>query len=121
MALQAYTRIDSGVAVIELNGDITIGENAARLRDSIKQALADGQKNILLDLEHVAYIDSAGLGELVSCSAVADGQGADIKLVNLQKKVQGLLQITKLITVFETFEDEYEAVQSYRRINKAQA
>jgi anti-sigma B factor antagonist len=121
MALQAYTRIDSGVAVIELTGNVTIGESTAMLRETILQALAKGHKNILLDLEYVAYIDSAGLGELVGCSVLADAQRADIKLVHLQKKIQGLLQITKLITLFETFNDEDEAVQSFQRASGAEA
>jgi anti-sigma B factor antagonist len=113
--LQAYTRIDSGVAVLEFNGEVTLGQGAGLLRDTIVRALQQGHKKILLDLEEVSYIDSAGLGELVGCRPLARAQGAEIKLVHLQKRVQGLLQITKLITIFETFDDEYKAVQSFQQ------
>ena len=120
MSLQVYTRIDSGVAVIELDGNVTLGEGSSLLRDTIQDALAQGHKNILLDLENVGYIDSGGLGELVGRKASADAKGVDIKLVHLQKKVKGLLQITKLITIFETFEDENVAVKSFHRASSAQ-
>jgi anti-anti-sigma factor len=109
----------SGVAVIEFEGPITLGQGSAHLRDTVMKAIADGHKNILLDLEGVSYIDSGGLGELVSCYAVADARGADVKLVHLQ--VHGLLQLTKLITVFETFEDEEQAVRSFTRSAAAEA
>ena len=121
MSLRAYTRVHSGVAVIEFEGPITLGEGSALLRERVMKAVADGHKGILLDLEGVSYIDSGGLGELVSCNAVADARGADVKLVHLQKRVHGLLQLTKLITVFETFEDEEQAVHSFLRSNAAEA
>jgi anti-sigma B factor antagonist len=121
MSLQAYTRIDSGVAVIEFDGSVTLGEGSCLLRESIHNALAQGHKSILLDLEGVDYIDSSGLGELVGCNSLAGASGARIKLVNLQKKVKGVLQITKLVTIFETFEDENVAVKSFGRTNSAQA
>ena len=119
MSLRAYSRLDTGVAVIEFTGKVTLGQGAAFLRESITQTLADGYRNILLDLEHVTYIDSAGLGELVNCSKIARRQGADIRLVNLQKKINDLLQITKLTTLFQTFEDEYEAVRSFHQSGTA--
>jgi anti-sigma B factor antagonist len=121
MKLRAYTRVDSGVAVVELEGAITLGDELALLRDMVLGALTEGYTNILLDLEGVSYIDSAGLGELVACNALADGRGGDVKLLHLQKKIRGLLQITKLITIFETFEDEREAIQSFGRANVAPA
>jgi anti-sigma B factor antagonist len=121
MSLQAYTRKDSGVAVIEFDGSITLGQGASFLRETVEQVLDAGHKNILLDLEGVGYIDSAGLGELVGCNALANARGGTIKLVHLQKKINGLLQITKLITIFETFTDEYEAVRSFNRSTSAQA
>lgn len=120
MSLQAYTRMDRGVAVIELDGKITLGEGSGLLRDTVNQAITDGHKNILLDLEGVSYIDSAGLGELVGCNSFAKAHGATIRLVHLQKKIQGLLQITKLITMFDTFDDEDIAVRSFQRVNSAQ-
>jgi len=111
--------MDSGVAVIEFNGDVTLGQGAGLLRDTIFHELEQGQKKILVDLEEVSYIDSAGLGELVGCRSLAGKNGAEIKLVHLQKRVKGLLQITKLITIFETFDDEYKAVRSFQQTNSA--
>jgi anti-sigma B factor antagonist len=119
MKLRAYTRVDRGVAVIEFEGSVVLGDGLTLLRDMVTGALGEGYKNILLDLEGVSYIDSAGLGELVSCNALVDGHGGDVKLVHLQKKIKGLLQITKLITIFETFEDENEAIRSFKRTNAA--
>lgn len=121
MKLRAFTRVDSGVAVIELEGQIVLGEGLGLLREMVTGALTQGYNKILLDLEGVSYIDSAGLGELVSCNALADGRGGDVKLVHLQKKIKGLLQITKLITIFETFADEREAILSFHRANAAKA
>jgi len=121
MSLRAYTRLDSGVAVVELDGRILLGDGASFLRETVEQVLDAGHKNVLLDLEGVSYIDSAGLGELVACNKLAHSRGANIKLVHLQKKIKDLLQITKLITIFETFMDENEAVQSFNRSNSTQA
>jgi len=121
MKLRAYTRVDRGVAVIELMGGILLGDGLSLLREMINSALQEGYRNILLDLEEISYIDSAGLGELVSCNALVHAAGGDLKLVHLQKKIRGLLQITKLITIFEAFEDETEALLSFRRANAAPA
>jgi anti-sigma B factor antagonist len=112
MSLKTSTDVRQNVAIVRLDGNITLGEASGQLRDAIKQTLAAGHKAVLLDLGRVAYIDSAGLGELVGCYATASNNGAALKLLNLQKKVQGLMQITKLTTVFESFEDEAEAVRS---------
>jgi anti-sigma B factor antagonist len=112
--------MDSGVAVIELEGAITLGDGSSLLRDTIEAAVALGHKSILLDFEGVGYIDSAGLGELVGSNQSAKAAGANIKLVHLQKKVKGLLQITKLITMFESFEDESVAVKSFLGARSAQ-
>jgi anti-sigma B factor antagonist len=121
MSLRAYTRAHSGVTVIELEGAVTLGDGSAVLRDVIVKAVEDGHKAILVDLEAVDYIDSAGLGQLVGCNASARARGAELKLVHLQKKIHGLLQLTKLITIFETFEDEEEAVRSFQRSATAEA
>jgi anti-sigma B factor antagonist len=120
MKLQAYTRLDRGVAVIEFDGQITLGDGSGVLRDAVTRVIMDGHKNILLDLEGVSYIDSAGLGELVGSKTLAKAHGADIRLVHLQKKIQGLLQITKLITLFDTYDDEEVAVRSFPRADSAQ-
>lgn len=121
MKLRAYTRVDSGVAVIELEGGITLGDGLSLLRDMVSRAIDEGFPNILLDLEGVGNIDSAGLGELVSLNALADARGGDVRLVHLQKKVRDVLQITKLITIFETFQDERIAVLSFHRAKAAPA
>src|SRR5688572_10121152 len=114
MALKTSTDVRDNVAIVRFSGNITLGEASGQLRDVIKQTLAAGHKAIILDLGGVAYIDSAGLGELVGAHATASGQGATVKLLNMQKKVEGLMQITKLTTVFETYEDEALALKSAR-------
>jgi anti-sigma B factor antagonist len=119
MSLKTSTQVQSNVAIVRLVGNITLGEASSELRDTIRQTLATGHKAILLDLGGVAYIDSAGLGELVGCYATVTNQGASLKLLNLQKKVQGLMQITKLTTVFETFDDEANAVRAMQNADAA--
>ena len=119
MSLKTSTHFQSNVAIVRLVGNITLGEASSELRDTVRQTLATGHKAILLDLGGVGYIDSAGLGELVGCYATATNQGASLKLLNLQKKVQGLMQITKLTTVFETFDDEANAVRSMQNAGAA--
>ena len=102
-----------GVSVVDLSGRITIGEGSGTLRETVRELLDRGQKNILLNLGDVSYIDSSGLGEMVSSYTTAANQGAKVKLVNVQKKVGDLLQITKLYTVFESFADEAVGVGSF--------
>jgi anti-sigma B factor antagonist len=119
MTLKTSTDLRENVAIVRLNGNITLGESSGQLRDVVRQALAAGHKTVLLDLGGVAYIDSAGLGELVGSHATASSQGATVKLLHLQKKVQGLMQITKLTTIFETFEDESAAIASVRSSSAA--
>jgi anti-sigma B factor antagonist len=111
--LNASIRNVSGVSIVDLSGRITIGEGSGKLRDTIREILSQGQKKILLNLADVSYIDSSGLGELVSSYTTASNQGAKLKLVKVQAKVNDLLQITKLYTVFETFEDESKATMSF--------
>jgi anti-sigma B factor antagonist len=112
MALGAKVRQVGNVAVLDLSGKITLGENAGILRDEFKVLLAEGYKNILLNLAGASYVDSAGLGELVGAYTTAANSGAKVKLVNLQSKMQDLLQITKLHTVFEIFDNEAAAIAS---------
>jgi anti-sigma B factor antagonist len=99
--------------IVDLSGRITLGEASGKLRDTVRDLLAKGNKKILLNLGDVTYIDSSGLGELVSSYTTAANQGAKVKLLNVQKKVDDLLQITKLYTVFDSFTDESKAVASY--------
>jgi anti-sigma B factor antagonist len=101
------------VTVIDAAGRITLGEGSSTFRDTIRDLTAKGNKKILLNLGDVNYIDSSGIGEMVSGFTSVTNQGGQLKLLNLTKRVQDLLQITKLYTVFEVFDDEAAAVRSY--------
>ena len=114
MALTIASREVDGVAVLDLSGRITLGEGSVQIRDAIRDLLGKGRKNILLDLGEVNYIDSSGLGELVSAYTSARNQGAALKLLKLTKKVHDLLQLTKLYTVFDIFDDEAVAIASFK-------
>jgi anti-sigma B factor antagonist len=102
------------VTVIEAAGRITLGENVEILRDQIHQLTAKGRRKILLNLAEVTYIDSSGIGEMVSSFTTLSNLGGSVKLLKLTTRVRDLLQITKLYTVFEVFEDEGEAVRSFK-------
>ena len=106
-------RVVDGVSVLDLSGKIVLGEGDGQVRDRIKDLLADGQKKILLNLGEVNYIDSAGLGAMISSYTTVKRQGGQLKLVSLTKRIQDLLAITKLITVFETYDTESEALSSF--------
>ena len=114
MALAISSREVDGVTVLDLSGRITLGEGSVQLRDAIRDLIGKGQRNILLDLGEVSYIDSSGLGELVSAYTTASNQGAKLKLLRLTKKVHDLLQLTKLYTVFDIYDDEASAIGSYK-------
>lgn len=101
------------VTILDLEGRVTIGEGSVTLRNTIRQALADGKKKIILNLAGVGYVDSSGIGEIVSSYTTVSKEGGTLKLLNLQQKIQDLLAITKLLTVFEVFENEGDAVGSY--------
>jgi anti-sigma B factor antagonist len=101
-----------GVTVLDLSGKITLGEASGQLRSAVQEAL-QGSKKILLNLADVNYIDSAGLGELVSAFTTVKNAGGELKLLNLTKKVRDLLVITKLLTVFDVKDNEQEAIQSF--------
>jgi anti-sigma B factor antagonist len=113
MPCKANIRQVGDVAIVDLSGRITLGDGAGIVRETVKDILKEGQKKLVLNLGDVSYIDSSGLGELVGAYATGANQGAQIKLLNVQKKVQDLIQITKLYTVFESFTDENAAVQSF--------
>jgi anti-sigma B factor antagonist len=115
MSMEFSTRQVDGVTIVDLKGRITLGEGSATLRDTVHDLLSKGPKRILLNLGDVNYIDSSGIGELVSAFTAAKKQGAELKLLNLTKKVHDLLQITKLYTVFDVKEDEAVAVKSFGR------
>jgi anti-sigma B factor antagonist len=101
------------VTVIDATGRITLGEGASLFRDMLRDLAAKGEKKILLNLSDVSYIDSSGIGEMVSGYTSITGHGGQLKLVGLSKRVKDLLQITKLYTVFEVFNDEAEAIRSF--------
>ena len=107
-------RIIGDVTVLDLRGKMTLGEGDELLKDKINSLIHQGQKKLLLNLEGVPYIDSAGLGEIVRTYTTVSRQGGNLKLVNLTKRITDLLSITKLLTVFETFESEAEALKSFQ-------
>jgi len=113
MSLKINVRESGNVVILDLNGRITIGEEASSLRDTIRELLDSGQKNILLNLAEVSYIDSTGLGQFVGTYATVTSRGGQLKLLNLQKKLHELMQVTKLITVFDTHTNESAAVRSF--------
>jgi len=113
MSLKAEVRLAGDVSVVDLSGRLTLGEGSGLVRNTIKDLVTSGRKNILLNLKNVTYIDSAGLGELVGAYASVTNVGGNIKLLNVQSKVHDLLQVTKLYTVFAAFDDEPEALRTF--------
>ena len=112
-------RIIGDVTILDLKGKMTLGEGDELLKDKINSLIHQGQKKLLLNLEGVPYIDSAGLGEIVRTYTTVSRQGGALKLVNLTKRITDLLSITKLLTVFETFDLEKDAVASFQSSAKA--
>ena len=113
MSMKAVVRQIDSVAVVDVSGRITLGEGCTQLRELIREQLSKGNKNVLLNLGDVSYIDSSGIGELVSSYTAVSNQGGSLKLLNLTKKVQDLLQITKLYTIFDVHDDEAKAISSF--------
>jgi anti-sigma B factor antagonist len=107
-------RVVGDVTILDLKGKMTLGEGDELLKDKINSLIHQGQKKLLLNLESVPYIDSAGLGEIVRTYTTVSRQGGNLKLVNLTKRITDLLSITKLLTVFETFDSEPEALKSFQ-------
>lgn len=101
------------ITILDLDGKITIGEGSIALRSTIRRLLEEGKKKILLNLGDIGYVDSSGIGELVSSFTTVNREGGSLKLLNLQQKVQSLMAITKLLTVFDVYEDEGDALGSY--------
>ncbi|MBI2956226.1 MAG: STAS domain-containing protein [Acidobacteria bacterium] len=114
MPLGIKSRQAGGVTVLELSGKIILGEESSSLRERIRELLANGQNKILLNLENVTFIDSAGVGTLVSSFTSARAQGAQLKLANLTRKFRETLQVTRLLTVFEVFDQEADALASFK-------
>jgi anti-sigma B factor antagonist len=114
MSVTFQEREVGGVYVLDIAGRITLGSGNNELRDHVNKALEAGKKKLLLNLTELSYLDSSGVGTLVGCFTSAQNRDADLKLVNLTKKMRDLLAITKLLTVFETFEDEQTAIDSFK-------
>lgn len=113
MSFRATSREIGDVTVIDMDGRITLGEGSALLHDLVREKLTHGHRKILMNLGGINYIDSTGLGELVSGYRLVKSEGGELKLLNLNKKVTDLLQITKLYTVFDIHNQEAEAVASF--------
>lgn len=115
MPLDIQTREVNGVTLVELSGKIILGEESSALREKIKDLIATGKTRILLNLARVSFIDSAGVGTLVSAYTSARSQGGEVKLSGLTKKFRETLQVTRLLTVFEVFDDDQAAIASFRK------
>jgi anti-sigma B factor antagonist len=113
MNLRATPRENGGATIVDMSGRITLGEGSAMLREMVRDILGKGQKKIILNLADVNYIDSSGIGELVSGFTTVKNQGGELKLLHLTNKVRDLLQITKLYTVFDVHSDEQAAIRSF--------
>lgn len=111
--MQIEERVVGDVTILDLKGKMTLGEGDEVLKEKVNSLISQGQKKLVLNLEGVPYIDSAGLGEIVRTYTTVSRQGGKLKLLNLTKRIQDLLAITKLLTVFETFESEKDVVGSF--------
>jgi anti-sigma B factor antagonist len=107
------TREVSHVTIVDINGRITLGDETGLLRDTVRNLIAEGKKKIILNLANVDYIDSSGVGELVSSFTAVRNAGGELKLLGLTKKVHDILNVTKLYTVFDIKNDEFTAVKSF--------
>jgi anti-sigma B factor antagonist len=114
MQLEIKQRHIDDVTILDLIGKITIGDGSLQMRDAVNRLLDAGRRQIILNLEGVAYMDSSGIGELVSRHTTTKNQGGKLKLLKLPKKIKDLLMITRLLTVFEIYEDEQTAVESFK-------
>lgn len=112
--MRVSTRQKGDVTIVDLNGKITIGAGDIALRNAVQQAIDSGTKNVLINLREVSTIDSSGVGELVSAYTTATNRGTRLKLVNLPDKVADILTITQLITVFDTYDSEEEAIAAFQ-------
>lgn len=114
MLVRATSREAGPVSVVDVSGRITLGDGSALLRKTIRGLLEEGRTRILLNLGDVDYIDSSGIGELVSGFSTVKGRGGELKLLNLSRRVRDILQLTKLYTVFDVYTDESTAIGSFR-------
>ena len=119
--LEIQSREKEGITILDLNGRLAVGEPCTLLREKVEQVVADGHNKLILNLKHVDYIDSTGLGALVICATSLRKAGGNVKLVNLNKRNIELLVMTKLATSFEIFTDEQDAINSYYPDRKLKA
>jgi anti-sigma B factor antagonist len=113
VSMKIATHKVNDITVLDLSGRITLGEGSVQLRDTVRDLVAKGQKKIVLNLGEVNYMDSSGVGELVTAYTTVKNQGGELKLVNLTKKIEDLMAITKLATVFDIHDDEAKAVAAF--------
>ena len=112
--MQINVRKEEGVVILDLDGKLTIGDGDVKLREEVKAQLSEGQKKLILNLKRVSTMDSSGLGELIRCKESARNAEATIKLLHVEDKVQEVLEMTRLIGVFDNFNEETDALHSYR-------
>jgi anti-sigma B factor antagonist len=118
--MQLEQRVAGDVAIVKVVGDITLNKGGdVLLKDKVQSLIQQGHKNLLIDLSGVSYVDSAGLGELVQAYATAKNRGGALKLLGVTKRLRDLLVVTKLLTVFDTFDSEAEALASFGAASKA--
>ena len=118
--MQLEERVTGNVAIIKVTGDITLNKGGdVLLKDKVQSLLQQGHKHLLIDLSNVSYVDSAGLGELVQAYATSKNRGGALKLLNVTKRLKDLLVVTKLLTVFDTFDSEADALASFATASKA--
>jgi anti-sigma B factor antagonist len=115
MEITIQLRELSGIAILDMSGRITLGDGSVALRETVRDQVASGKQAIIINLGNVTYMDSSGLGELISAFTTAKNRGATLKLLNLTKRIRNLMEITKLYTVFDIYDDEDTAVNSFRR------
>jgi anti-sigma B factor antagonist len=113
MSFSANTRKVGGIVIVDMSGDLTIGEPTLLLRETIRRFIADGNLKFILNLANLKYIDSAGLGELITAYTTLRNRQGDVKLLKVTGKLEGLLQTTKLVTVFDSYDDEQKALASF--------
>ena len=114
MTFQASTRLVDGIAIVDITGQLRLGEGTGKLRDTVQQLVRDGYTRILLNMHGVIHIDSSGIGELMSNYTTLRNQGGELKLMNLNKNVRNLLQVTRLYTVFDVHDDQASALQAFQ-------
>jgi len=113
VSMKIASRDVNGVTILDLSGRITLGEGSVQLRDTVRSLVAKGNKKIIFNLADVNYMDSSGLGELVTAYTSLKNQGGELKLINLTKRIQDLMQITKLVTVFDIKDTEAAALAAF--------